>query len=81
MKVRLSLAARTYMRTETAYLRRESPSGAKSFTKRMRKARENIGIFNGIGSESRELPIPIPNMRRLIVGDYFMDYESVTRNS
>lgn len=75
MKVRLSFAARAYLQNETAYMRKQSPSGAKSFAKRMKTARENIGFFNGLGAESRDLPIPVRNMRRLIVGDYFMDYE------
>ena len=75
MKVRLSSAARSYLRNETAYLRKHSQNGAKSFVKRMKTARENIGIFSGLGSESRELPIPIRNMRRLAIGDYFMDYQ------
>jgi plasmid stabilization system protein ParE len=73
MKVRLSSNARSYLRKETEYLRLRSPTAAKSFVAQIKKARQNIGAFNGLGAASQELPLA--NLRRLIVGDYLIDYE------
>ena len=73
MKVRMSENARAYVLKETRYLRKYSPVAAKSFSARIKEARSVLGVFNKIGFESEELPIP--GMRRLIVGDYLLDYE------
>ena len=73
MKVRISDDARAYLLRETAYLRKLSPAAAKNFSRQMKIARRDIGAFTNIGFESEELPVP--GMRRLIVGDYLLDYE------
>ena len=58
MKVRLSAAARDYMRHETVYLRARSPAAAKNFVARMKTARGNIGSYAMIGKRDDELPVP-----------------------
>jgi plasmid stabilization system protein ParE len=73
MKVLMSENARAYVHREARYLSKHSPSAAKSFSERMKEARKNLRAFNEMGFESEELPIP--GMRRLIVGDYLLDYE------
>ena len=73
MKVLLSDAARAYLRHETLYLRARSPAAARAFTARMRKARQNLSDFENLGSTGRALPIP--GLRRLVAGDYLLDYE------
>lgn len=73
MKVRLSHAAAAFLRAETSYLKRHSPAAAKAFARQMRSARGRIEEFDRIGFESEELPVP--GMRRIIVGQYLVDYE------
>jgi plasmid stabilization system protein ParE len=46
---------------------------AKALTAVMRKARENLATFGELGFAKEGLPIP--GMRRLIVGNYLLDYE------
>jgi len=73
MKVRVSDDARAYLLRETAYLRKLSPAAAKNLSRQMKIARRDLGAFKNLGFESDELPVP--GMRRLIVGDYLLDYE------
>jgi plasmid stabilization system protein ParE len=73
MKVRLSGNARSYLRKETEYLRKRSARAAKDFVDRMRMARSNISAFTDIGAANTEFPVP--GLRRLVVGDYLIDYE------
>jgi plasmid stabilization system protein ParE len=75
MKVRISGNARAYLRSEAAYLRKHSPKAAKAFLDRMAAARRNLARFPdlGLGIES----LPIPGSRRLIVGDYLLDYDLI----
>lgn len=73
MKVRLSERARTYIREETRYLKARSTAAAKEFTAHIAKARLNLSAFTQMGFESDDLPVD--GMRRLVVGDYLMDYE------
>jgi plasmid stabilization system protein ParE len=73
VKVRLSDNARSYLRKETEYLRKRSPGAAKDFVDRMRTARNNIATFTDIGSANMEFPVP--KLRRLVVGEYLLDYE------
>jgi plasmid stabilization system protein ParE len=73
MKVRMSDAARSYLRKEAEYLRKHSRTAAKSLSRNMTAARKNLAAFGEIGFEKEGLPIP--GMRRLIVGDYLLDYE------
>lgn len=70
MKVRLSSAARDYLRAEAAYLRRHDPGAAERFLQRLEQARQTIGEFGGIGAG-----LPVRGLRRLVVGPYLLDYE------
>ena len=65
--------ARTCLRDEAKYLRKRSPAAAKALTVSMRKARENLATFSELGFAKEGLPIP--GMRRVIVGNYLLDYE------
>lgn len=73
MRVRLSAEARAYLLKERAYLHARSIPAASAFIARMRKARENLGRFQEIGFGPDRLPIP--GARRLIVGEYILDYD------
>jgi plasmid stabilization system protein ParE len=75
MKVRIADAARTYLRREAGYLRRRDPATARNFAARMRAAAQSLAAFPNIGIESEGHPVP--GVRRLIVGDYLLDYEIV----
>jgi len=75
MHVRLSENARAYLVRETAYLRKLNPAAARNLSRQMRTAQRNLAAFGGMGFESEELPIR--GMRRLVVGDYLLDYEIV----
>lgn len=70
MKVYLSDDAREYLRQEAAYLRKHSPAAAESFLARMRNVRQIIGTFPLSGEA-----LPVPGVRRLVMGDYLLDYE------
>ncbi|HKI13551.1 MAG TPA: type II toxin-antitoxin system RelE/ParE family toxin [Roseiarcus sp.] len=65
--------ARAYLRDEAKYLRKRSPAAARAVSAAMRKARENLARFGELGLAKEGLPIP--GMRRLIVGNYLLDYE------
>jgi plasmid stabilization system protein ParE len=71
MKVRLSGAARAYILREAKYLTDRSPAAGKAFVKTMQSARERLSNFPEIGF----VYLPIKGSRRLIVGDYVVDYE------
>jgi plasmid stabilization system protein ParE len=71
-KVVLSASARTFLLSEAGYLRARNPAAADRFAGRLREARKTIAMFEGIGFE-RDAP-PVAGIRRLVVGDYFMDY-------
>src|SRR5271157_4192879 len=73
MKVRMSDDSRAYLRDEAKYLRKRSPAAARALSAAMRKARENLANFGELGFAKEGLPIP--GMRRLIVGNYLLDYE------
>lgn len=72
-KVRLSAQAADYLRAEAHYLRQHSRRAAEAFVMRMQEARANLARFPDIGLGSGRLPVP--GARRLIVGDYVLDYE------
>jgi plasmid stabilization system protein ParE len=72
-RVRLSAQAAVYLRAEAHYLRRHSRRAAKAFVLRMQEARTNLARFPDIGVGSARLPVP--GARRLIVGDYVLDYD------
>lgn len=70
-KVYLSGHARDYLKRETAYLRKYSPAAAKAFVARMAEARtRKIPRYRRRHSEPA-----CPGTRRLVVGDYILDYE------
>lgn len=71
MRVRLSGAARAYLLREAKYLTERSPSAGRAFIKAIQSARERSGNFPEIGVPHP----PIKGNRRLIVGDYVIDYE------
>ncbi|MDN2583479.1 type II toxin-antitoxin system RelE/ParE family toxin [Aquibium sp. ELW1220] len=74
MKVVLSGQARAYIRDETAYLRRHSRQAARFFRSRLADAFENLVAFPDIGRDIARLPVP--GARRLVAGDYIIDYDT-----
>lgn len=60
------------MLSEAKYLRDHSPVAAARFLARMREARRSLARFEQLGFEHDALPLP--GIRRLIVGDYILDY-------
>lgn len=73
MNVRLSGSAHDYLRSEATYLRAKNPGAARSFLDHMKLALRNLSAFAEMGRESEALPVP--GMRRLVAGDYLLDYE------
>jgi plasmid stabilization system protein ParE len=71
-KVVLAGQARAFLLAEAAYLRARNPLAADRFVQRLREARVNLARFEAIGFE-RDAP-PVPGTRRLVVGDYLLDY-------
>lgn len=71
-KVVLAGQARSFLLAEAAYLRARNPGAADRFVQRLREARANLTRFEAIGFE-RDAP-PVPGTRRLVVGDYLLDY-------
>lgn len=74
MKVVLSGQARAYIRNEAAYLRRHSRQAAQNFRARLVDAFASLASFPDIGRNVG--PLPVPGTRRIIVGDYVIDYDS-----
>lgn len=73
MKVVLSGQARAYVQSETAYLRRHSRQAALNFRARLASALRNLASFPDIGRDIARLPVP--GARRLVVGEYIVDYD------
>jgi plasmid stabilization system protein ParE len=71
MKVRLSGAARAYILREAKYLTDRSPAAGNAFVKAMQSVRERLGNFPEIGFPH----LPVKGSRRLVVGDYVIDYD------
>ncbi len=71
-KVVLSQKARSYLLSESRYLRERNPAAAMRFVERLREARHSLARFETIGFE-RDAP-PVPGVRRFLVGDYVLDY-------
>jgi len=46
-----------------------------AFLDRMTEARRNLARFPELGLESERLPVP--GSRRLVIGDYLLDYEVI----
>jgi len=72
MKVRLSGAARAYILREARYLTDRSPAAGASFLRTMQSARQRLSKYPEIGFQ----PSPAKSSRRLIVGDYVIDYDA-----
>ncbi len=72
MKVRLSGAARAYILREAKYLTDRSPAAGSAFLKMMQAARQRLSKFPEIGFH----PSPVDGSRRLIAGDYLIDYDT-----
>ncbi len=73
MKFVVSSLARDYIRSEAAYLKKRSPQAAAHFRDDLTKLRQNLLHFPRLGHENEELPIP--GVRRVVMGDYLVDYE------
>lgn len=72
MRIRLSLQAAEYPRSEAKYLRAPSPKAARDFLAVIQEARRNLLRFPDFGNDWRSLPIP--GARTLVAGDYLLDY-------
>jgi plasmid stabilization system protein ParE len=71
-RVILSQDVRAFVLRETNYLRQHSPAAAIRFAARLREARQLLSNFDHAGFV-RDAP-PVPGLRRLVVGDYLIDY-------
>jgi plasmid stabilization system protein ParE len=71
-RVVLSASARSFLLAEATYLLARNPVAAERFVARLREARTNLARFEALGFE-RDAP-PVPGIRRLVVGDYLLDY-------
>ena len=71
-RVLLSPKARAFLLSEAGYLRKHSPRAAERFLERLREARRSLSHFDQLGFSQDALPVP--GIRRLIVGDYVLDY-------
>lgn len=71
-RVRLSSTARAFINRETRYLRERNMAAAENFLEHLREARCNLGRFPEVGRPS---PLPLPGLRRLVVGDYVLEYD------
>lgn len=72
-RVRLSADARDFLREEVRYLLRHSPAAAQRLLSRINDARESLSRFPRMGPQAD--PSPVPGSRRLVVGDYVLDYD------
>jgi plasmid stabilization system protein ParE len=72
MKVRLSGAARAYILHEANYLAERSPAAGAAFLRDIRSARQRIGQYPEIGFK----PFLTRGSRRVVVGDYLIDYDT-----
>lgn len=61
------------MRRETAYLRDRNAQAAQRFSATVRLALQRLAAYERLGSGADELPVP--GLRRLVVGDYVLFYE------
>jgi plasmid stabilization system protein ParE len=71
--IRLSATARRYVRQETAYLRQHSTAAARNFRQQLQSLQHRLADFPNIGSQSAGLPIT--GLRRLVMGNYVVDYQ------
>lgn len=73
MKVTVSPDARSYIRSEAAYLKSRSSRAAQQFADDLKRLRQSLTQFPRIGHETEELPVP--NVLRFTMGAYLVDYE------
>lgn len=73
MKVILSPAADTYIRSEASYLMARSPRAAAQFRANLRQLRRDLERFPEIGHPTTDLPVQ--GVRRFVIGAYLVDYE------
>jgi len=71
-RVLLAPKARSFLLSEASYLRSNSQRAADRFLTRIREARRALGRFEDLGFPNDALPLP--GLRRLIIGDYVLDY-------
>lgn len=76
MKVTLSPRAREYVKREAAYLRPHSLRAAQQFLDDLKRLRLTLASFPEMGKTNEELPIP--GVRRFVMGSYLVDYEVTT---
>ncbi|NTJ41694.1 type II toxin-antitoxin system RelE/ParE family toxin [Agrobacterium larrymoorei] len=73
MRVVVSPQARDYIKSEASYLRKRSPQAAVHFRDDLRRLQRNLQQFAHMGHETEEMPIP--GIRRFVMGPYLVDYE------
>jgi plasmid stabilization system protein ParE len=73
LKVVFSPDAREYVRSEAAYLRTRSTRAAQQFSESLKRLRQDLGRFPEMGHATEE--IPVPEVRRFVLGAYLVDYE------
>jgi plasmid stabilization system protein ParE len=73
LKVTVSPDARSYIRSEAAYLKSRSTRAALQFADDLKRLRQSLTQFPHIGHETEELPVP--NVLRFVMGMYLVDYE------
>jgi plasmid stabilization system protein ParE len=72
MRVIISAKVQDFLRHERSYLQRHSTTAWKRLSDRLRRTRKLLAEFPQLGAEK---PLPIPGLRRLVMGDYVLDYE------
>ena len=71
-RVLLVPKARSFLLSEASYMRSHSQLAGDRFLGRIREARRALGRFDELGFPNDALPVP--GLRRLIIGDYVLDY-------
>lgn len=72
-RIRLSLRAAAFIRSETAYLRNRNPAAARDFAASMRHASRLLQSFPEAGNRMHH-GLQIAGSRTLVVGDYLLVY-------
>jgi plasmid stabilization system protein ParE len=72
MRVVISARVQDFLRHEKSYLQRHSTTAWKKLSDRLRQTRKLLAEFPHIGAEK---PLPIPGLRRFVMGEYVLDYE------
>jgi plasmid stabilization system protein ParE len=71
-RVVISARVQGFLRHERSYLQRHSTTGWKKLSDRLRRVQKLLAEFPHIGAEK---PLPVSGLRRLLMGDYVLDYE------